>query len=145
MHKALCVPVILAVLFGICVLAKWQNLLLGLVLMDHDEKRQNRPLAKLDPLCTSISATVLNVTGQFLAVQEADSPCTISLIYVKGNLPTGLTPGKTLMMHGKFKKGIFNTENITITGKTPWIALETPPQPVGMIDRIIFFIAYCLL
>ena len=144
MHRALFVPAIVAVLFGIYVLAKWQNLT-GLALVAHDEKKQIGPLAELDRPCTSMTATVLNMTGQFIAVQEVDSPCTISLVYVKGNLPTGLTPGKTVIMHGKFNKGFFNTDNVTITGNTPSIALDTPPQPVGMIDHIIFFIAYCLL
>jgi cytochrome c-type biogenesis protein CcmE len=124
-------------------LAKAWNLTTS-VLGEHDQKKRNEHLAKLEFPCIAVRGTVLDVTGQFVAVQDVDNPCSISLVYVKGKLPTGLTPGKTVMMHGKFKKGIFNTENITITEKTPWVALETPPQPVGMIDRIIFFIAYCL-
>ena len=144
MHKALYVPAIIAVLFSIYVLAKWQNLT-SLALVAYDEKKQIGRFTKLDRPYTSMSATVLNVTGQFLAVQEVDSPCTISLVYAKGNLPTGLTPGKTVMIQGKFNNGLFKTDNVTITGGTPSIALDTPSQPVGMIDHIIFFIAYGLL
>jgi cytochrome c-type biogenesis protein CcmE len=144
MHKALPLLSIVIVLFSIYVLAEWQNLT-GLTLADNDEKRQNGRLATLDPPCRSVSGTVLNVTGQFVTVQGADSPCTISLLYVKGDLPAGLVPGKTVIMRGEFNKGLFNTDNVTITGGTPWTVLETPPQPVGLIDHMIFFIAYWLL
>lgn len=149
MHKALSVLAIVTVLFGIYLLAKARSLT-GSALADHDEgkqdeEKQNKRLAKLDPSCSSVSGTVLDVEGQFVAVQEADSPCTISLAYVKGSLPTVLAPGKTVIMRGEFNKGLFNTDNVTITGGTPWTALDTPPQPVGMIDHIIFFIAYGLL
>ena len=60
MHKALFIPAIIAVLFSIYVLAKWQNLL-GFALVAHDEKKQIGRLAKLDRPRISISATVLNV------------------------------------------------------------------------------------
>ena len=61
---------------------------------------------------------VLNVKGQFVPVQEADS-LTISFAYVNGNLPTGLAPGKTVIMRGELTEGLFNVDNITITGGTP--------------------------
>jgi cytochrome c-type biogenesis protein CcmE len=144
MHKALFVPAIVAVLFDIYVLAKPQSLT-GSALTDRDEKKQNERLAKLDLPCSSVSGIVLNVKGQIVAVQGDDSPCTISLAYVNGNLPTGLAPGKTVIMRGKLKKGFFITDNITITGVTPWTAPDTSPQPLGLVDRMIFFIAYWLL
>jgi hypothetical protein len=83
MFKTLCVLPIVAVLFGIYVLAKPQSLT-DSALTDRDEKKQSERLAKLDPPCSSVNGTVLDVTGQIVAVQEADSPCTISLIYVNG-------------------------------------------------------------
>ena len=121
MHKALSVLAIVAALFGIYVLAKPQSLT-GSALADRDEKKRTERLAKLDLPCSSVSGTVLDVTGQIVAVQEADSPCTISLVYVNGDLPTGLAPGKTVIMSGEFKKGLFITDNITITGVTPGTA-----------------------
>lgn len=144
MHKALSVLAIVTVLFGIYVLAKVQSLT-GSALADHDEKKQNERLAKLDPPCRSVSGTVLNVTGQFFAVQGAESPCTISLVYVNGDLPTGLAPGRTVIMYGELKEGLFNADNITITGGTPCTAPDTPSQPLGLIDQMIFFMAYRLL
>jgi hypothetical protein len=89
-----------------------------------------------------MSDTVLDVTGPFIAVQGANSPCTISLVYVNGDLPTGLAAGKTVMMRSEFKKGLFNADDITITGGTPWAAPNTPPQSRGLIDSVIFFRAY---
>jgi hypothetical protein len=145
MSKALsiCILIILAALFGIYVLAKPQGLT-GSALTGCDEKKQNERLAKLDPPCSSMSGTVLDVTGQIVAVQGANSPCTISLVYVNGDLPIALAPGKTVMMRGEFKKGLFVTDNITLTGGTPGAAPDTSPQPLGLFDHMIFFISYWL-
>ncbi len=143
MHKALSVLAIVTVLFGIYVLAKVQSLT-GSALADRDGKKQNERLAKLDPPCRSVSGTVLNVTGQFFAVQAAEGPRTISLVYANGDLPAGLAPGKTVIMSGEFKKGLFVMDNITITGVTPGTAPDTSPQPLGLVDRVIFFITYWL-
>ncbi len=96
MLKTLCALTIVTVLFGIYVLAKVQSLT-GSALADHDEKKQNERLVKLDPPCRSVSGTVLNVTGQFFAVQAAESPCTISLVYANGDFPQGLRPAKPLL------------------------------------------------
>ena len=143
MFKTLCVLPIVAALFGIYVLAKPQSLT-GSALTDRDEKKQNERLAKLDLPCSSVSGTVLDVTGQLVAVQGA-SPHMISLVYVNVDLPTGLASGKTVNVHGEFKSGFIYTDNITVTGGTPWAVQNTPPQPLGLIDHIIFFIAYRLL
>lgn len=140
MYKALSVLAIVTVLFGIYVLSKVQSLTSS-ALADHDEKKQNECFAKLDPPCRSVSGTVLDVTGQIVAVQRSDSPFTISLVYVNGDIPTGLTPGKTVIMSGEFKNGFFITDNITITQSTPEAASDTSPQPLGLVDRMIFFIA----
>jgi len=144
MLKTLCTLAIVAALFGIYVLAKPQGLT-GSALADRDGKKRTERLAKLDLPCSSVSGTVLDVKGQFIVVQGADSPCTISLVYVNGDLPTGLAPGKTVIMSGEFKKGLFVTDNITITGGTPGTAPDTSSQPLGLIDRVIFFITYWLL
>jgi cytochrome c-type biogenesis protein CcmE len=146
MFKTLCICIlaILAALFGIYVLAEVPRLT-GSALAGHDEEEQTESLAKLDSSCSSVSGTVLNVIGQFVAVQEVDSPYTISFVYVKGNLPIGLAPGKTVIMHGELKEGLFNTDNITITGGTPCTAPDTPSQPLGLIGHVIFFIACWLL
>ena len=144
MFKTLCVLPIVAVLFGIYVFAKSQSLM-SPALTDCDEKKQIERLAKLDLLCSSVSGTVLDVSGQTIAVQGTDNPWTISLVYVNGDIPTGLAPGKTVIIHGEFKKGLFVTDNITLTGVTPGIAPDTSPQPLGLVDHMIFFIAYRLL
>jgi len=144
MLKTLCALTIVAALFGIYVLAKPQGLT-GSALADRDGKKRIERLAKLDLPCSSVSGTVLNVTGQFFAVQAAESPCTISLVYANGDLPAELAPGKTVIMSGEFKKGLFVTDNITITGGTPGTATDTSPQPLGLVDRMIFFITYWLL
>lgn len=144
MRKPVFVLAIAIFLFGIYVLAKAQSLT-GSALADHDEEKQNEHLAKLDPSCSSVSGTVLDVTGQFVAVQESDTPCTISFAYVIENLPTGLAPGRTVIMYGEFKEGLFNVDNITITGGTPCTAPDTPSQPLGLIDHMIYFMAYRLL
>ena len=143
MYKALSVLAIATVLFGIHVLVKAQSLK-GSALVGRDEKKQNERLAKLDPACRSVSGTVLDVTGQIVAVQGANSPRTISLVYVNGDLPTALAPGKTVIMCGEFKKGLFVTDNITITGGIPGAAPDTSPQPLGLFDHMIFFISYWL-
>jgi len=143
MYKALSVLAIVTVLFGIYVLAKPQSLTCS-ALADRDEKKQNECLAKLDTPCRSVSGTVLNVTGQIVAVQRADSPCTISLVYVNGDLPAGLAPGKTVIINGELKKGLFVTDYITITGVTPGTTPDTSSQPLGLFDRMIFFISYWL-
>jgi cytochrome c-type biogenesis protein CcmE len=144
MFKTLFVLVLMAASFGIYVLAKPQSLT-GSALADRNEKKQNGHLAKLDLPCSSVSGTVLDVTGQIVTVQGDDSPCTISLVYVNGDLPTGLAPGKTVIMSGEFKKGLFRTDHITITGVTPWTAMDTSPQSLGLVDHMIFFMAYWLL
>lgn len=143
-HKGLSVLAILAALIGIYLLAKVQSLK-GSALTDRVEKKQNERLAKLDLPCGSVSGTVLDVTGQIVVVQGADSPCTISLVYVNGDLPIALAPGKAVMMFGEFKKGLFVTDNITITGGTPGVGPDASPQPLGLVDHVIFFIAYWLL
>jgi cytochrome c-type biogenesis protein CcmE len=143
MFKTLCVLAIVTVLFGIYVLAKPQSLT-DSALTGRDEKKQNERLAKLAPPCSSVSGTVLDVAGQTVAVQGADSPCTISLVYVNGNLPTGLVPGKTVIMRGEFKQGLFVTDNITLTGGTPGAAPDTSSQLLGLFNRMIFFISYWL-
>jgi cytochrome c-type biogenesis protein CcmE len=144
MFKTLCVLATVAALFGIYALAKPQGLT-GSALGKHDQKKRTERIAKLNLPCSSVNGTVLDVTGQIVAVQEADSPCTISLIYVNGDFPTGLSPGKNVIICGEFKKGLFVADNITITGGTPWTALDTSPQPLGLVDHMIFFIAYWLL
>jgi cytochrome c-type biogenesis protein CcmE len=144
MFKTLCILAILVTLFGIYVLAEPQSLT-GLALTERDEKKQIGRLAKLDPPSSSVSGTILDVTGQTVAVQAADNPWTICLVYVNGDLPTGLVPGKTVIMRGEFKKGLFVTDNITITGVTPGTAPNTSPQPLGLIDHMIFFRTYWLL
>jgi hypothetical protein len=83
---------------------------------------------------------VLNVIGQLIAVQGADSPWTISVVHVNGDLPTGLAPGKTVIIRGDLKKGLFDTDHITITGGTPWASPVTPPRTLGPIKHMIFFI-----
>ena len=143
MLKTLCALTIVAALFGIYVLAKPQGLT-GSALADRDGKKRIERLAKLDLPCSSVSGTVLNVTGQFFAVQAAESPCTISLVYVNGDLPAGLAPGKTVIINGELKKGLFVTDYITITGSTPGAAPDTSPQPLGLFDYMIFFISYWL-
>ncbi len=144
MHKALSVLAIVSVLFGIYVLVKGQSLK-GSTLTDHNENKQNDRMVKLDPPCSSLSGTVLDVTGQLVAVQGVDSPCTIRLVYVNGDLPTGLVPGKKVIMQGEFKNGLINTGNITIIEGSPWTLPATPPHPLGLIEHMIFFIAYWLL
>ena len=144
MLKTLCALTIVAALFGIYVLAKVQSLT-GSALADRDGKKQNECLAKLDTPCRSVSGTVLNVIGQIVAVQRADSPFTISLVYINGDIPTGLVAGKTVIMNGEFKNGLCVTDNITITEGTPRAVPETSPQPLGLVDRMIFFITYWLL
>jgi hypothetical protein len=145
MHKALFVPAIVTALLGIYVLAETQ-ILTSFTLSDHVEGKQNEGLARIDLSCSTVSGTVLDAQGQFVVVQEADSPCTIiSFAYVKGNLPTGLAPGKTVIIHGEFKEGLFNGDNITITGGTLWSPPNIPSQPLGLIDHMIFFMAYRLL
>jgi hypothetical protein len=142
MHKALSVLAIVTVLLGIYVLVEVQSLT-GSALAGHDEEKENGNLAKLDPSCSSVSGMVLNVEGQFVPVQEADS--TISFAYVNGNLSTGLAPGKTVIMRGELTEGPFNVDNITITVGTPCTSPDTPSQPLGLIDQMIFFMAYRLL
>jgi cytochrome c-type biogenesis protein CcmE len=143
MLKTLCALAIVAALFGIYVLAKPQGLT-GSALADRDGKKRTERLAKLDLPCNSVSGTVLDVTGQIVTVQGTDSPCTISLVYVNGDLPIALAPGKTVITCGEFKKGLFVTDNITITGVTPGTAPDTSPQPLGLFDHMIFFISYWL-
>jgi len=143
MLKTLCALTIVAALFGIYVLAKVQSLT-GSALADRDGKKQNECLAKLDTPCRSVSGTVLNVIGQIVAVQRADSPFTINLVYVNGDVPAGLAPGKTVIMSGEFKKGLFIRDNITITGVTPGTTPDTSSQHLGLFDRMIFFISYWL-
>ena len=144
MFKALCTCIlaVLAALFGIYVLSKPQSLA-GSDPKDRDERKQIEHLVKVDPLCSSVSGTVLNVAGNLVTVQGTN-PHTISLVYVNGDLPTALAPGKTVIMCGEFKQGLFVTDNITITGGTPGAAPDTSPQPLGLFDHMIFFISYWL-
>lgn len=143
MHKALSVLAIVTVLFGIYALTNVQSVTSS-ALADHDEKKQNECFAKLDPPCLLVSGTVLDVIGQIVAVQRADSPFTINLVYVNGDVPIGLAAGKTVIMSGEFKKGLFITDNITITGVTPGTTPDTSSQHLGLFDRMIFFISYWL-
>ena len=133
----------MAFLFGIYILFKAQSPT-GSVLVEGDENEEHSRLAKLDPPSSSASGTVLGVTGQLVAVQRT-TPRTISLVYVNGDLPIGLAAGKTVNVRGELKNGLIYTDNITITGDILWAAPFTAPQPLGLIDHVIFFIAYMLL
>ncbi len=141
--NTLCVLAIVSVLFGIYVVSKQQSLM-GSALTDHDEKKQNESLAKLSLPRSQVSGTVLDVTGQIIFVQGDGSPSTISLVYVNGGFPAGLAAGKTVIMSGEFKKGLFITDNITITGVTLGTTPDTSSQHLGLFDRMIFFISYWL-
>jgi cytochrome c-type biogenesis protein CcmE len=141
MFSTLCALAIVVVLIGIYALTNVQSLTSS-ALTDHGEKKQNERLAKLSLPRSQVSGTVLDVAGQTVAVQEAGNPCTISFVYVNGNFPAGLAPGKTVIMNGEFKNGLFDTDNITITESTPGTPPDTSPKPIGLVDRMIFFITY---
>jgi hypothetical protein len=138
----ICILGILATLLGVYVLVNVHSLE-DSALSDRVEKKQDERLAKLSLPCSEVSGTVLDVTEKLVTVQGV-SPCTISLVYVNGDIPTGLTPGKIVIMRGEFKKGLFVTDNITLTGVSLETIPETSPQPLGLVDRMIFFIAYWL-
>lgn len=140
-RKALYVLVIVIFIFGIYVLPKAQSPMSS-VLVD-DEKEEHKPLGQLVPLACSASGTVLDITGQVVAVQGT-SPYTIDFVYIKGGLPPGLAPGKTVDVRGKLKNGLIYTDHIPITGGTPWTSPVTPPQR-GLLDSVIFYMAYELL
>jgi hypothetical protein len=143
MHKILYVLAIVTFIFSICVLSKGYPLKGSEFIYDH-EKEEHEHFGKIVPQFCSASGTVLDVTGQLVTVQET-SPCRINFVYIKGDLPVGLAPGKTVDVRGKFKNGLINTDHILITGDTPWTSPVTRPPTLGLIDSVIFFIAYKLL
>jgi len=113
-------------------------------LVEGDKNKEHSCLVKLDLPSSPVSGTVLSVTGQLVAVQGI-IPHTISLVYVNTALPEGLVPGNTVNVNGEFKKDPIFTDNITITGEILRAAPFTAPQSLGLIDHVIFFIAYILL
>src|SRR5579884_3247937 len=83
--------------------------------------------------------TVLNVTGHLIAVQNNLDP-TIRVIYVPGDVPQSIVPGKRIIAAGRPKEGLIQTDSVRVCGNTAWPAPSTPPQPTGEIDHILFVI-----
>jgi hypothetical protein len=143
MHQILFVLAIVTFIFGIYVLSKWYPPKGSVLLYDY-EKEDHERLGKVASRSCSASGTVLDVTGQLVTVQGT-SPCRINFVYIKGDLPAGLAPGKTVDVRGQFKNGLIYTDHIPITGGTPWASPVTPPQSRGLIDSVIFFFIACFL
>lgn len=133
----------MAFLFGIYILFMTPGLT-GSALVEGDKNGEHSRLVKLDLPSSSASGTVLSVIGQLVIVQGM-TPRTISLVYVNRSLPVELASGKTVNVRGEFKNGLIYMDNITITGDILWAVPFTAPQPLGLIDHVIFFIAYMLL
>lgn len=142
-HKALYVFAIVIFIFSIYVLSKGSPLK-GLALLYDYEKEDHERLGKIAPQSCSASGTVLDVTGQLVTVQGT-SPSKINFVYIKGDLPAGPAPGKTVDVRGQFKNGLIYTDHIPITGDTPWASPVTAPQSRGLIDSVIFFFIACFL
>jgi phospholipase C len=137
-RKVLYVLATVALLFSIYMLSK-ARIPMGSALLEENEKEEHERQGKHDPPPNSASGTVLDVTGNLVAIQ-GEIHRTIRLAYINGNLPAGLVPGITVHVSGEFEKGLIYADKISLTGGTPWPAPTTPPQPSGQIDHIIFLI-----
>ncbi len=86
-----------------------------------------------------IAGTILDVTGNFVSVQDKDHQ-TIRVVSVSDTQLTGLVPGKTVEANGIASGGLVVASEIKITGGSPWPEQSTPSQPSGRIDHILFLI-----
>jgi len=86
-----------------------------------------------------IIGTIVDITGNLVAVQEGDD-YTIRVVSVPDAHLTGLAPGKIVEAHGFVSGGLFLADEIKITGGSPWPEPSTPLQPSGQIDHILFLI-----
>ncbi len=85
------------------------------------------------------SGTVVDVTGRLVAVQESGDQ-TIWTVYVPGDLPKGIEPGKTVSARGQFRNGLIEAKTIQVTGGAAWPAAPAPSQPSNRIDHVVFLI-----
>jgi phospholipase C len=86
-----------------------------------------------------IAGTILDVTGNLVAVQDRDHQ-TIRMVSVSDTQLTGLVPGKIVTVRGVISGGLVVATNMKITGGNPWPEPSTPSQPSGHIDHILFLI-----
>ena len=86
-----------------------------------------------------IAGTILDVTGNLVAVQDNDHQ-TIRVVSVSDTQLTGLVPGKTVEANGTASGGLVVASEINITGGSPWPEPSMPSQSSGRIDHILFLI-----
>jgi phospholipase C len=86
-----------------------------------------------------IRGTVVDMTGHLVSVQEPGN-FTIWTVYIPGDLPKDMLPGKVLSVHGKFEKGVIHAEKVEIEGGKAWPKETTSPQPTNRIDHILFLV-----
>jgi phospholipase C len=90
-------------------------------------------------LSTLVEGTVLDVTGQLVAVQ-ATKDHTIRLVRLSGAVPPEIAPGKTVAVRGQLRRGLITQPTLRVTGGAAWPTPTTSPQPAGRIDHILFLI-----
>jgi phospholipase C len=103
------------------------------------EAWQRAPRRPHAPPTNAVVGTVLDVTGHLIAVQATDNR-TIHTVFLPGDLPPDLAPGKSVEAQGQFQKGLIVASSVRITGGTAWPGPTTPPQPTGRIDHVLFLI-----
>ncbi len=84
-----------------------------------------------------VSGTVVNVTGQMIAVDTANA--TIVTVYQPSGRPT-VVPGDSVRVTGRLIGGVVRADAVQVTGGKPWPAPTTPAQPTGQIQHVIFVI-----
>jgi phospholipase C len=88
---------------------------------------------------TSVIGTVLDVTGNLIAVQKVSGD-TVFTVYYSAAIPNNVKPGVTASVTGKLSNGLIYADTIKVTGGNAWPATTTTIQPSGQIDHVVFLI-----
>ncbi|WCK52597.1 alkaline phosphatase family protein [Aneurinibacillus sp. Ricciae_BoGa-3] len=86
-----------------------------------------------------VSGTVVDVTGQLIAVQEPGN-MTVWTVYSSNAIPRNVQPGKTISVHGQFRNGLIYGNTIQITGGKAWPEPVKPAETTNGIQHILFLI-----
>lgn len=85
---------------------------------------------------SGIKGTVVDITGNLLAVQEEGSG-TVFCVRVVAEDAGRLRPGMTVRASGDFVRGILQARDVNATGGLPWPAPSAPAVPPGRIEHFI--------
>jgi phospholipase C len=143
--------IIILVLFGVLTIAlllcaiPWA----GQVLIQHSGKQVEDEEENEDPSYlvgknildgkNRIQGTVLDVTGNLIAVREGINP-TIWTVYSSNDQLQKVSPGQEVFVNGHFSNGVIQAKLIKVIGGNPWPPKQKLLKSTPNIEHILFLI-----